>query len=79
MRFRATLTVSREEELPAPVSWILEMDEEVRVSVVLCKMCDFHCFDSGALIKHARDVNENDPNFILYCGKYVGPTTNGIH
>ena len=45
------------------------MDEETRVSVVLCKMCDFRCFDNAALIKHARDVHENDPNFILYCGE----------
>ena len=45
------------------------MNEEARVFVVLCKMCDFRCFDNAALINHARDVHENDPNFILYCGE----------
>ena len=42
------------------------MDE---VSVLLCSFCDFRCYDDKSLLKHIRDIHENDPNFVVYCSQ----------
>ena len=45
------------------------MDEEAELSLLVCSLCDFRCYDNRALLKHARSVHENDPNFVIYCSQ----------
>ena len=33
------------------------------VCILLCRYCDFQCYDHKSLLKHIRATHETDPNF----------------
>ncbi len=43
------------------------------VKIFTCSFCDFHCYEHVALLRHIKDLHQNDPNFLVYCS-YCGKT-----
>ena len=37
------------------------------MSTTFCHLCDYGCRDERALLKHLRDIHENDANFQVSC------------
>ena len=37
------------------------------VPMQFCSYCDFRCYNQRALLKHLRDLHQNDPSFRVFC------------